>query len=61
MTRSDSIIKICELKDVLDDICREFNRVCDVIDDDRVVKISEINIGLQEMTCYKELLSLYHE
>lgn len=61
MTRSDSIIKICELKDVLDDICREFNRVCDVIDDDRVVKISEINIGLQEMTCYKELFSLYHE
>lgn len=61
MKRSDSIIKICELKDVLDDICREFNGVCDVIDDDRVVKISEINIGLQEMTCYKELFSLYHE
>lgn len=59
--RGDSIIQICELKNLLDDICREFNRVCDVIDDDRVAKISEINIGLQEMTCYKELFSLYHE
>lgn len=35
MKRDSSKIEICELKELLDLICREFNRVCDVIDDDR--------------------------
>lgn len=61
MKRNDSRIKICELKELLDVICREFNRVCDAIDDDRVVNISEINIGWQDMSCYMELLALYNK
>lgn len=61
MNRSDSRIKICELKELLDTICREFNRVCDVINDDRIAKVSEINIGLQEMDCYMELITLYNQ
>lgn len=61
MKRDSSRIEICELKELLDSICNEFNRVCDVIDDDRIVNVSEINIGLQDMTCYPELLVLYSQ
>lgn len=61
MKRNSSRIEICELKELLDMICREFNRVCDVIDDDRIVNLSEINIGLQDMDCHTELLALYHQ
>lgn len=61
MERNSSKIEICELKELLDSICNEFNRVCDVIDDDRIVNVSEMNIGLQDMTCYPELLVLYSQ
>jgi len=61
MNRNSSKIEICELKELLDFICSEFNRVCDVIDDDRIVNISEINIGLQDMSYYTELLALYSQ
>lgn len=60
MTRSDSRILICELKDLLDAICREFNNICDVIDDDRVFNISEGKIGSQDMCCIIELVELYN-
>lgn len=60
MKRNDSRIEICELKELLDIICREFNRVCDVIDDDKISQISEINIRWQDMNCYVELLVLYN-
>lgn len=59
MNRDNSRIEICELKELLDGICREFNRVCDVTDNDRIDYISEINIKLQDMYCYTELLALY--
>ncbi len=59
MKRNNNRIEICELKELLDAICREFNNVCDVVDDDRIVNISEINIGWQDMNCYAELLVLY--
>ena len=36
MERNNNRIEICELKELLDVICREFNRVCDVIDDDKI-------------------------
>lgn len=61
MKRNGSKIEICELKELLDVICREFNSVCEVIDDDRIVNISEINIGWQDMNCYAELLVLYSQ
>lgn len=60
MERNNNRIEICELKELLDVICREFNRVCDVIDDDKIDNISEINIGWQDMICYTELLALYN-
>ena len=59
MKRNNNTIEICELKELLDTICREFNNVCDVVDDDRIDNISEINIGWQDMNCYAELLVLY--
>lgn len=59
MKRNNNRIEICELKELLDTICREFNNVCDVVDDDRIDNISEINIGWQDMNCYAELLVLY--
>ncbi len=58
MKRNSSKIKICELKKLLDSICSEFNRVCDVIDDDRIINISE-NIEWQDVVCRTELLALY--
>lgn len=58
MKRSGSKIEICELKELLDVICRDFNNVCEVVDDDRIVSISKINIGWQDMN-YAELLVLY--
>jgi len=59
MKRNDSKIKICELKELLDAICKEFNNACNAIDDDKVVNISEIDIEIQGTNCYMELLSLY--
>ena len=59
MKRNDNRIEICELKEMLDMICKEFNRVCDVIDDDKIFNVSEINIEWQDMSCYTELLILY--
>ena len=47
---------MCELLDVM---CKEFNCVCEAIDDDQVVGISEIEIGLQEYSCQMQLLLLY--
>lgn len=61
MKRSNNRIKICELKELLDVICKEFNRVCDAIDDDRIIKISEIDIEWQDMSCVTELLALYSQ
>lgn len=59
MKRNDSRIDICELKELLDAIRKDFNRVCEVIDDDKFLSISEINIGWQNMDYYTELLLLY--
>lgn len=61
MTRSDSRIKICELKELLDTLRREFNRVCSIVDDDRIKEITEIEIELQGMNCRMELLALYNQ
>ena len=60
MKRDSSKIEISELKELLDLICSEFNRVCDVIDDDRIVNISE-NIEWQDAACRTELLALYDQ
>ena len=60
MKRDSSKIVICELKELLDLICSEFNRVCDVIDDNRIGNISE-NIEWQDMACRTELLALYDQ
>lgn len=60
MKRDSSKIEICELKELLDLICSEFNRVCDVIDDNRIGNISE-NIEWQDMACRTELLALYDQ
>lgn len=60
MTRNDSRIEISDLKDILDTICKEFNNVCNVVDDERIVGISGINIGLQDMNYQVELLVLYN-
>ena len=59
MKRNNGRIEICDLKDLLDTICREFNRICGVVNNDKVFKISEINIGWQDMNCYTEILMLY--
>lgn len=59
MKRNNSRIDICELKELLDKICKEFNRVCDVVDDDKFSSISEIDIGWQNKDYYTELLLLY--
>ena len=59
MKRDSSKIDICELTELLEAICREFNKVCDVIDDDKFAGISEINIGVQDMNYRMELLALY--
>lgn len=61
MKRNDSRIEISDLKDILDTICKEFNNVCNVVNDERVIGISEINIGIQDMTCQIELLALYSQ
>lgn len=61
MTRNDNRIEIRELKELLDIICREFNRICDVIDDDRISSIPKSNIDLQHMLCYTELFALYDQ
>lgn len=59
MTRNDSRIEISDLKDILDTICKEFNNVCNVVDDERVRGISDKNIGIQNMKCQIELFALY--
>lgn len=59
MTRNDSKIEIGDLKNILDAICKEFNDVCSVIDDERISSISDINIGIQDMDYQSELLMLY--
>lgn len=59
-TRKDSRIEISDLKNILDAICKEFNNVCNVVADERIIEISEINIGLQDMACQVELLTLYN-
>lgn len=61
MKRNDSKISICDLKNLLNTIYNEFNKVCDIIDDERVAKISDIVIGVQEMNYYPELLLLYEQ
>lgn len=58
MTRTDSRIQISELKGILDIMCKEFNNVCSVIDDQRVSGISNITIGLQDMDYQSELIML---
>lgn len=60
MRRNNSRIEMCELKEFLDGICTEFNRICDVIDDHRVESISEKKIAWQDMIFYTELLALYN-
>lgn len=59
MKRNGSKIDICELKDLLDKICKEFNKICEVVDNDKISGISEIKISCQDMDYYPELLLLY--
>lgn len=61
MKRNDNRIEICELVELLNAICRDFNRVCDVIDDDRFSNISQMDIDLQHMYYYTELFALYDQ
>lgn len=60
MTRSDSRIEISDLSDLLDIMCKEFNNICSVVNDKSVNSISEISVGLQDMTLRGELLVLYN-
>ncbi len=59
MKRNDNRIEIRELEELLNGICRDFNRVCDVIDNDQISNISQMNIDLQHMYYYTELFVLY--
>ena len=59
MTRSNSRIEISDLEDMLNVMCKEFNNICNVIEDERVIGISDIDIGLQDMNYQVELLALY--
>ena len=59
MTRGDNRLEVSDMCELLDVMCKEFNCVCESIDDDQVVGISEIEIGLQEYSCQMQLLSLY--
>lgn len=61
MKRNDSRIEISDLKDILDTICKEFNNVCNVIDDERVNGILDMEIGIQNMMCRIELSKLYSQ
>lgn len=61
MNRSGSKIEICELKEMLDTICGVFNKVCEVIDNDRIIGISKEDIDLQNMICITELFALYEQ
>ena len=61
MYRNGSKIDIHELNVLLDVICKDFNQVCDVIDDDNFFSISDINISHQDMNYYPELLLLYEQ
>ena len=59
MTRGDNRLEVSDMCELLDVMCKEFNCVCEAIDDDQVVGISEIEIGLQEYSCQMQLLLLY--
>ena len=61
MARSNCRIEISDLSDLLDIMCKEFNNICSVIDDERVNCISERDIELQGFKLQVELLALYNQ
>ena len=59
MTRDDSRIEVSDMSELLDVMCKEFNCICEVVDDDQVVGMSKNEIGKQKYSCRRQLLSLY--
>lgn len=59
MTRDDNRIEVSDMCELLDVMCKEFNWICEVVDDDQVIGISENEIGKQKYSCQMQLLSLY--
>ena len=59
MTREDSRLEISSIKETLDTIRAEFNNVCNAIDDENVKYISDIELGIIEMTYAIEMASLF--
>lgn len=60
MTRSNSRIEISDLSKLLAIMCKEFNNICSVIDDERVNSISETKVALQDIILRDELQKLYN-
>lgn len=61
MKRNSSRIEISDLKELLDIKYREFNSICDVIDDNRIISINEMDIAQQDILYSTELFTLYNQ
>lgn len=60
MKRTDNKIAISGLKRLLDVVCIEFNKVCDIIDDEKIHNISKGVIDREKVQCYFGLYALYN-
>lgn len=56
MTRDDSRIEVSDMSELLDVMCKEFNCICEVVDDDQVVGMSKMKLEnkniVVEGSCY---------
>lgn len=59
MTRKNNRIQMSDLKNMLEISKEQFNKICDVVDDDRIKGVSETAIKSQDNICRIELLGLY--
>ena len=59
MTRKNSRLEIKKLSELLESIRAEFNNVCDAINDENVKRISDIELGKNEMSYTIEMVSIY--
>lgn len=59
MTRGNGRLEISDMKNMLDIICAEFNNVCDVVNDDDIKRITDIQLGMIEMSYTIEMRALF--
>ncbi|CCZ27683.1 unknown [Firmicutes bacterium CAG:194] len=59
MTRKNSRLEIKKLSELLESIRAEFNNVCDAINDENVKRISDMELGKNEMSYTIEMVSIY--